>query len=274
MCLLIFAHMADTRYPLVVAANRDEFHARRTSAAAFWPEHPSLLAGRDLEQGGTWMGITRGGRFAAITNYRDPARTAPAPRSRGELPLNFLAGSLDPELFLQGLMPQADDYAGFNLLVGTIGTLWYLTNSSPPGERSPRRLPPGIYGLSNARLDTPWPKVILGKRKLGALLKRGALDHEALAAVVGDRQVAQPQALHPLGLETAMDQLLSAQFITTGTYGTRSSTTLWVEGKGLACWRESSFDARGIPVGVAEETFAVDDPAVRDGGGANPPGCG
>ena len=238
MCLLIFAYKTDPGYPLVVAANRDEFHARPTAPAGFWPEHPALLAGRDLEQGGTWMGLTREGRFAAITNYRDPARTAPAPRSRGELPLNFLLGRQGAASFLADVAAQAEAYAGFNLLVGDLNSLWYFTNSLPADGRVPRCLEPGIYGLSNARLDTPWPKVALGKDRLSALLDKGPPAHEALAAVVGDTRLADPQALHLQGMSNGMDQLLSAQFIITGTYGTRSTTSLWTDSNGRACWRE------------------------------------
>jgi uncharacterized protein with NRDE domain len=260
MCLLIFAHRTHSRYPLVLAANRDEFHTRPTAASAFWPEHPWLLAGRDLAQGGTWMGLTRDGRFAAITNYRDPARTAPAPRSRGELPLNYLTGDRGPESFLLDLLPRAQEYAGFNLLLGTIDNLWYLTNSLPQGSCIPQRLAPGLYGLSNARLDTPWPKVVLGKDRLRALLLQGEIDHAALAEVVGDRQLADPQELQRQGLDQGMDPILSAQFITTGAYGTRSSTSLWIDNKGLASWRESCFDSRGSTVEQREESFTLEGP--------------
>ncbi len=257
MCLLIFSYRVDSRYPLVLAANRDEFHARPTAAARFWPEYPELLAGRDLEQGGTWMGITRSGRFAAITNYRDPARTGPAPRSRGELPLNYLAGSQDPESFLAGVLAHAREYAGFNLLVGNLDSLWYLTNSLPAGNASPTRLQPGLYGLSNARLDTPWPKVVLGKQQLAALLRSGEPDHHTLATVVADRRLADPGELHRQGLDGDMDQVLSAQFITAGSYGTRSSTTLWVDHKRRVSWRESGFDAVGNVVREQDEMFTL-----------------
>ena len=257
MCLLIFAHQADTRYPLVLAANRDEFHARPTAESAFWPEYPALLAGRDLAQGGTWMGITRSGRFAAITNYRDPSHTAPAPRSRGELPLDYLTGNQHPRDYLQGLLERAGEYAGFNLLVGFVGDLWYLTNSLPATSRVPQCLEPGLYGLSNARLNTNWPKVTLGKDKLEALLSECAADHDNLAALVGDQQLADPQDLHPHGLTNEMDQVLSAQFITTASYGTRSSTTLWVDQNGLANWRESSFDHEGHKVRQQQESFRL-----------------
>lgn len=257
MCLLIFAHQVDPRYPLVLAANRDEFHARPTAASTFWPEHPDLLAGRDLEQGGTWMGITRAGRFAAITNYRDPARTSPAPRSRGELPLDYLTGELDPQSYLLGLRDRIREYAGFNLLVGDGESLWYLTNSHAPRACAPQCLEPGLYGLSNARLDTPWPKVVLGKTRLRALLDKNELDHDSLAGVVGDRQLADPRDLHRQGLINGMDQILSAQFITAGGYGTRSSTTLWSDRQGYVRWRESSFDESGELVGQRQESFCL-----------------
>ena len=257
MCLLIFSYRVDPRYPLVLAANRDEFHARPTAASAFWAEHPQLLAGRDLEQGGTWMGLTRSGRFAAITNCRDPARTTPAPRSRGELPLGYLTGKQDPETYLSSLLATASEYAGFNLLVGTIDNLWYLTNSATAPPCGPVPLVPGLYGLSNAQLDTPWPKVTLGKGRLQALLGKGALDHDALAAVVADQQLADPGDLLRLGLTDDMAQVLSSQFITTASYGTRSSTTLWADQAGQAHWRESSFDAGGGLTGQREECFSL-----------------
>jgi uncharacterized protein with NRDE domain len=257
MCLLIFAHQVDPRYRLVLAANRDEFHARPTAPSTFWPEHPDLLAGRDLEQGGTWMGITRAGRFAAITNYRDPARTSPAPRSRGELPLDYLTGDLDPQSYLLGLRERTQEYAGFNLLVGDGDSLWYLTNSLAHQACVPQCLEPGLYGLSNARLDTPWPKVVLGKRRLRALLENNEIDHEDLARVVGDRQLADLEDLRRQGLGNDMDQVLSAQFITAGSYGTRSSTTLWSDRQGVVRWRESSFDESGKLAGHCEESFRL-----------------
>ena len=258
MCLLIFSHRVDPNYPLVLAANRDEFHARPTAAARFWPEHPRLLAGRDLEQGGTWMGLTREGRFAAITNCRDPARTAPAPRSRGELPLGYLTGSQDAQTYLMDTLANAQEYAGFNLLVGTPDSLWYLTNSPSAEQCKPKLLAPGLYGLSNAQLDTPWPKVTLGKDRLQALLAEGEFDHDTLSTVVGDRKLADPTDLHPLGLTDDMAQVLSSQFITTASYGTRSSTTLWIDQAGRAHWRESSFDPQGEAVARQEQCFSLD----------------
>jgi uncharacterized protein with NRDE domain len=274
MCLLIFAHQVSPDYPLLVAANRDEFHSRPTAVSDFWPDQPQLLAGRDLLQGGTWMGVTRGGRFAAVTNYRDPARTAAAPRSRGELPRDFLAGSQAPEVFLNDVASRAQDYAGFNLLVGDRNSLWYFTNSDNTGSQ---RLRAGVYGLSNAGLDTPWPKIELGKSRLFALLSGNAtsrtaclderntqpssmrhpLSHDALLEVVSDRQLADPCALRAQGLEGAMDPLLSAQFIVSDGYGTRSSTTLWFDARQQVHWREHSFNGQGELLEAREKTFSL-----------------
>ncbi len=255
MCLLVFAHQVSSRYPLLVAANRDEFHARPTAASAFWPEHPQLLAGRDLHQGGTWMGVTRAGRFAAVTNFRDPARTHSAPRSRGELPLAFLLGVEAPEEFLAAVAKRAQEYAGFNLLLGDRSGLWYLTNSDSAG---PQPLPTGIYGLSNARLDTPWPKVELGKTRLRSLLAGCDISHDALLQVVGDRALADPDALQLQGLDGTMDPLLSAQFIVSAGYGTRSGTTLWIDSAAQVDWRELSFNANGELREQRQHAFALD----------------
>ena len=255
MCLLIFAHQVAPDYPLLVAANRDEFHARPTAVSAFWTAYPELLAGRDLQQGGTWMGVTRGGRFAAVTNYRDPARTAVAPRSRGELPLQYLTGAQDPQTFLNVIAGRARDYAGFNLLVGDRRSLWYFSNSD---SVDPQCLPPGVYGLSNARLDTPWPKVVLGKTRLQALLQDGRISHRALATVVSDPHLADQHTLRGQGLDNTMDTTLSAQFIVTDAYGTRSSTTLWIDAHQRANWQEQSFNAQGALTAVQQQEFSLD----------------
>lgn len=262
MCLIILAHRAHPDYPLVVAANRDEFHRRPTAAARFWPEQPQLLAGRDLEQGGTWMGMTRSGRFAAVTNFRDPARSAPAPRSRGELTLNYLQGKLAAAYYLDYVANMAGEYAGFNLLLGEGDELWYFSNSES-GE--PRALEPGLYGLSNAGLNTPWPKVLKGKARLRqALVSRP--DHQSLARAVSDRKRAQPQELQLQGLHHEMDQLLSAQFIVNEAYGTRATTTLWRDRHDNVDWREHSFGEDGEQTDQATEHFGLEREII-------PPGC-
>jgi uncharacterized protein with NRDE domain len=254
MCLLIFAHLVSPEYPLLVAANRDEFHTRPTAVSEFWIDYPQLLAGRDLQQGGTWMGVTRSGRFAAVTNYRDPSRTSAAPRSRGELPLSYLTGSQDPQTFLAEVASLAQDYAGFNLLVGDRRSLWYFTNSD---DLDPRCLPAGLYGLSNASLDTPWPKVELGKARLRALLEAGPMSHDTLATVVANRRLAQQRSLSGQGPDSTMETTLSAQFIVTDAYGTRSSTTFWTDAHGRANWREQSFNERGALREVQQKEFGL-----------------
>ena len=257
MCLVIFAHKVHPDYPLIVAANRDEFHARATQASHFWPSHPELLAGRDGVQGGTWMGVTRSSRFAAITNYRNPARAEPAPRSRGALPLDFLIGQDTPGDYLAALGESANTYAGFNLLAGDGDDLWYFSNRD---SNPPLSLQPGIYGLSNAFLDTPWPKSELGKRGLSALLhldgSPAALAHNALAGIVADRRTADRARLLELGLDSEMAYRLSPQFIVGPDYGTRSCTTLWISRTGDIHWREQSFDPGGRLRGEAPFTFA------------------
>jgi uncharacterized protein with NRDE domain len=260
MCLVIFAYQTCPGYPLVLAANRDEFHARETASSRFWTEHPEILAGRDLKAGGTWMGITRAGRFAAITNYRDPPGSFDAPRSRGELPLDFLIGDCSPQAYLHGVAPRAQEYAGFNLLLGDINGLWYYSNRPcAPGDipPPPLMLQPGVYGLSNASLDTPWPKVELGKQQLAQALTKRPLQHGELLSVVHDRQQASAEALNLQGMESEMEQLLSAQFILAGDYGTRSTTTMWVEDSGNVSWRELGFTRQGGVGETSEEDFQL-----------------
>ncbi|HEY6130456.1 MAG TPA: NRDE family protein [Halioglobus sp.] len=251
MCLMIFAHQISLEYPLLVAANRDEFHSRPTVPSEFWAEYPQLLAGRDLQQGGTWMGMTRSGRFAAVTNFRDPSRTSVAPRSRGQLPLEYLTATEGPQAYLHEVTSRAGEYAGFNLLVGDRHSLWYFSNSD---GGAPRSLPPGVYGLSNASLDTPWPKVELGKANLLALLDAGAISHSALASVVADRHLADQCNLSQ-GPGNSMEPQLSAQFIVTDAYGTRSSTTVWTDTHHRVNWRELSFDARGEICAERQQAF-------------------
>jgi uncharacterized protein with NRDE domain len=260
MCLLIFAHQTCPGYPLVLAANRDEFHGRETASSRFWTEHPEILAGRDLKAGGTWMGMTRAGRFSAITNYRDPSSSFDAPRSRGELPLDFLIGDCSPQAYLHKVAARGQEYAGFNLLLGDVNSLWYYSNrpyapgTTPP---PPLKLQPGIYGLSNASLDTPWPKVELGKQQLAQVLNKRPLHHDDLLSVVHDRKQASIEALNLQGMESEMEQFLSAQFILAGEYGTRSSTTMWIEDHGNVSWRELGFNRQGALRETSEEDFEL-----------------
>lgn len=221
MCLLVLAYRVHPAYPLVVAANRDEFYDRPSSPARFWPEAPQMLAGRDLAAGGTWFGMTRDGRFAAVTNYRE-AR-APAAASRGHLVRDYLQGDCSAGEFAHTLLPRADLYAGFNLLLGDPNELWWYSNRA----QAPQRLGPGVYGLSNHLLDSPWPKVLTGKAALAAACADpGDLALAPLVDLLGDRRTHAAQADPVSGMDADLARALSAVFIDTALYGTRCSTLL------------------------------------------------
>jgi uncharacterized protein with NRDE domain len=259
MCLLVFAHRAHPDFQLLLAANRDEFHARETLAAGFWPDYPALLAGKDLEQGGTWMGITRAGRFAAVTNCRSSNTATPAPRSRGELPLGFLTGEQSIAQYLDWLVVHAEQYAGFNLLLGEGENLWYFGSDDSEGQpQSPLLLQPGVYGLSNAQLDTPWPKVERGKQRLYRLLDGATLDHDALSTLVNSTQQSKTRIPGQEHLDAELEKLLSAQYIQSESYGTRSSTTLSISKDQEVTWREVNFDCDAAVIGSRCESFSVE----------------
>jgi uncharacterized protein with NRDE domain len=231
VCLILIAWQAHPDYPLVVAANRDEFYARRTASADFWPDHPQILAGRDLEGDGTWLGITRTGRFAALTNYRDPASHKPQAPSRGKLVADFLAGDATIETYLDAL--DATAYNGFNLLLGDGRKLVAFSNISMQRHE----LAPGVYGLSNALLDTPWPKVGAGKTALSGAL--AALpDESALFQLLRDATHHPDAALPATGVSLEWERLLSAAFIRSPEYGTRCSTVIKVGAGGTASFDE------------------------------------
>ncbi len=221
MCLILVAWQAHPDYPLVVAANRDEFYARRTASADFWPDQPQILAGRDLEAGGTWLGISRNARFAALTNYRDPASHKPQAPSRGKLVADFLAGKNSIDAYLDTL--QADEYNGFNLLLGDGKQLVAFSNISMQRHL----LSPGVYGLSNALLDTPWPKVGAGKTALENALT-ALPDETALFHLLRDATLHPDAALPVTGVSLKWERLLSAAFIRSPDYGTRCSTVIKV----------------------------------------------
>jgi uncharacterized protein with NRDE domain len=232
--LILVAWRAHADFPLVLAANRDEFFNRRTASADFWDDAPQVLAGRDLEAGGTWLGMTRTGRFAALTNYRDPASHKPQAPSRGALVADFLKTDTAIDAYLDSLGPSA--YNGFNLLLGDGARLVAFSNVS--GQR--HELAPGVYGLSNALLDTPWPKVGVGKTALATAL--AALpDETALWRLLGDPTIHPDAALPATGVPLEWERLLSAAFIKSADYGTRCSTVLKVGADGTASFDEQTW---------------------------------
>jgi uncharacterized protein with NRDE domain len=225
MCLILLAYRTHPAFELIVAANRDEYYERPSSAPCFWEEAPHLLAGRDLQAGGTWLGVTKGGRFGAVTNYRDPASLRKNVPSRGRLVSDFLLGKEDPYSYLEILHKQADRYNGFNLVLGERQEIFWYSNR----DGRILRLSPGIYGISNHLLDTPWPKVVRGKEMMErALQKDEPPSPEELFQILGDRTFPPDQMLPSTGVDIDWERILSPLFIRSPVYGTRSSTVLFV----------------------------------------------
>jgi uncharacterized protein with NRDE domain len=247
MCLILFAWQAHPRYPLVVAANRDEFHARPTAAADFWPEQPDLLAGRDLQAGGTWLGVTRSGRFAAVTNYREPlAPEAPLERSRGELVRDYLASAVTPAAQARAVLEAGPAYRGFSLLLGSRQALVHVSNrQDAAGEVSA-----GCHGLSNHLLDTEWPKVKAGRDRLQDLLAAECVEAEALFELLADPTTAPGEMPAVAGGDDLRRQLMNHSFIVSPTYGTRSSTVLLVDCAGGTEFMERRFAPDGAETGT------------------------
>ncbi|WP_194789635.1 NRDE family protein [Pseudomonas sp. UFMG81] len=242
MCLIVFAWRPGHALPLIVAANRDEFYARPTQALTAWEDAPGVHAGRDLEAGGTWLGVGPGGRFAALTNIRDPGQPL-GPRSRGELVAAYLRGELAVEAYLDEVASRSAQYSGFNLLVGDGERLGYLHARAP----APRLLEPGVYGLSNAGLDTPWPKLVKARCGLQALL--ASADPQRLLALLADAVPAADGELPETGVGMATERLLSSVFIASQNYGTRASTVLIVDDQGRRRMVERSFGPFGGHLG-------------------------
>lgn len=242
MCLLVFAHDAHPRYRLVVAANRDELFHRPAERAHAWGDRRGIVAGVDVEAGGTWLGITAGGRFAALTNYRDPKDMRakdPAEPSRGALVRGFLESDAGPRAYVEAIGSAADRYRGFNLIAGDARELAYFSNRDPGAASAPRAVGPGIHGLSNHLLDTPWPKVRRGKTAIEALIKGDReIDPGALLDMMEDETRPPDGELPDTGVGIALERSLSPMFIRMPAYGTRCSTALLVERTGRAIFVE------------------------------------
>lgn len=242
MCLILFAYRAHVDYDLVLASNRDEFFARPTAPADYWTDAPAILAGRDLDKGGTWMGVTRSGRWAALTNFRDGTSAQPGARSRGELVADFLRGENAAGDYASAAAGSAARYHGFNLLVGDTAGLHYVSH----GQDRSQRVEPGVHGLSNHRLNTAWPKVESGKRRLAAALRDSADTlEERLLALLSDREMADDGRLPSTGIAPDWEKRLSAAFIRAPGYGTRASTVLLIGHDGEVRLRERSFGEDG-----------------------------
>jgi uncharacterized protein with NRDE domain len=250
MCLLVLAWQAHPRYRLIVAANRDEYHERPAAPLSKWPPPASLIAGRDLRAGGTWLGLDRERRFGAVTNFRELQRARPEAPSRGELIPRYLKGGTSAAGFFASLETQANRYSGFNLLITDRESLWYGCNRNSPFARA---LPAGVYGLSNEVLDTPWPKLQRVRHGFETWLKDPGADPEALFTLLADRtRVADEAGVPATGLPRAWEEILSSPFVLNAQYGTRCSSVLMLEPEGGMYLAERRFDAQGDPQGQTE----------------------
>lgn len=253
MCLILFAHDTHPDYALVFAANRDEFYDRPTAEADFWDEAPHVLGGRDLKSEGTWMGVTRSGHWAAVTNVRDQSPHRPDAPSRGHLVAEYLKEEPAPRRYLEALTEKADAYNGFNLLLGTPGSVWCYSNR----VGTVRTVEPGVHGISNAHLNDPWPKVRRGRSRLRAILEEeDSVSPDRLLDLLDDREPAPDDELPETGLSKDRERMLSPPFIEGAEYGTRSSTVLLMDRAGQVTFVERTFD-RGTPAQTREFSFEL-----------------
>ena len=251
MCLVVFAWKMHPEYRLVLAANRDEFHKRPAQELHWWPDYPDILAGRDLQAGGTWLAVSKPGRFATVTNYREQLSPRPGLRSRGEIITNFVSSAAPVGKFVASL--ESDDYAGFSLLAADRDELWYVSNRGDEAVR----LAPGVYGLSNASLDTPWTKLVRTRDALRDLTESGEVDETALLRIMADRTPAPSADVEAGNLPFVLAKALTAPHIISAEYGTRCSTALtWSEQEKISVC-ERRFDVAGTASGDSRYSFAA-----------------
>ncbi|WP_299463171.1 NRDE family protein [uncultured Microscilla sp.] len=225
MCLLTFAWKTHPKYKLIFASNRDEFYKRNTAPAQFWNENKQILAGKDLEAGGTWMGLHKNGRFTALTNYRDIDNIKATAPSRGRLTLDYLQSNDSPKAYLEGIFENIDAYNGFNLLTGNTEELYYLSNY----QHKIIQLQAGIYGLSNALLDSDWFKVQRLKKKFTEMVDAEEIEENALLDLMYDPTKANETEVQRTGLPIEREIMLSPMFIKSPQYGTCSSATILID---------------------------------------------
>lgn len=238
MCLIFISVQNHPKYKLVIAANRDEFYQRKTAAADYWKDHPEILGGRDLEAQGTWMAINKNGRIAMVTNYRDIKNIKPVAPSRGALVNDFLLNDRSPETYLNDIERKGPEYNGYNLIVGTPEELWYQSNY----KQGVSQLSAGLHGLSNHLLDTPWPKVERGLKKMETLLKNSDLLTAELFEVLFDDLIAADDKLPDTGVGLERERMLSSMFIKSPGYGTRCSTVILIDRSNHVQFSERVFD--------------------------------
>ena len=240
MCLIVIGYNYHPGYKLIFAANRDEFYQRPSSSADFWNDEPSLLAGKDLKEGGTWCGITRNGRFAAITNYRDMKSIKKDALSRGTIVTDFLLGTSSPEFYSKGLKDNADLYNGYGLIFGDKSGLYFFSNLA----KKLIKIETGIHGLSNHLLNTPWFKVIKGKGLLKKAIDKKDNFVDDLFLMLSDKTLSPENELPDTGLTKEIEKSISSIFVETPDYGTRSSTVILIDKNDNVTFIEKSLDGQ------------------------------
>lgn len=256
MCLITFAYDSHPVYSLILLANRDEFFRRPSQKIHYWQDTPQTLAGRDLEQGGTWLGLNQRGQFATVTNYRNGHDKRQGLRSRGDLTRNYLTEPCSAAHYLDKLHTDQQSYGAFNLLLGDDSGLHYLSNRS---DKPYRTLAPGVYGLSNALLDTPWPKLLNARNGLQQQLHDNSPDHQALINIMLDQTLAADAELPDTGISAEWEKMLSSCFIHSENYGTRAITLLLQKPDGTTYLRELTFDSSGT---TESQEFHLQLPAI------------
>jgi uncharacterized protein with NRDE domain len=249
VCLVLVAWQQDQEWPLIVAGNRDEFHSRPTEGLHWWPDKPQLLAGRDLQAGGTWLAVGRNGRFAAVTNYRDAVPPQAGLRSRGDLVTDFVCSSISPLDYVEQL--DGDAYAGYNLFVCDGRRLAFASNRNG----TPRELDAGLYGLANAELDAPWHKTQITKERFRDRLESGKIKPNALLKLLNDRERAPVEEVLTNGLDFELAHAVTAPFVVQPDYGTRSTTVVLMDRNGQVDVTERRFISDGSRRGETHKTF-------------------
>ncbi len=242
MCLILFAYKARPGKRLILAANRDEFFSRPTASMHFWHSHPLILAGRDLRERGTWLGINKNKKFAALTNYRDPSLIKKNPPSRGQIIKDYLTSNENAADFLNELQKRADHFNGFNILLADQKSLFWFSNKGG----NPEKLTPGIYGISNHLLNTPWPKIKKGKQALKKIvLQKKHLSTDDLFHLLDSKEVPDDSELPHTGVGIEWERILAPIFISSPEYGTRSSSVMIMNENGHSLISERSFNEKG-----------------------------
>jgi len=255
MCLIAIATRIHPFYPLIIAANRDEFYNRPTAPLAFWKDHPDILAGRDLQGNGTWLGITTSGRIAAITNFREPALMDSHSPSRGLLVSDFLVSDQNPEAYLNNIKNSGKSYNGFNLVVGDMNELWWYSNK----HNEVVKINPGIHVISNHLMDTPWPKTTATRSRIREICRREkTIDPEEIFQLLADKSRPPDDQLPDTGVGLEWERILSSVFVSSDIYGTRSSAVILGDTSGRVTFSERTFDPGGnISVGLETRHFEI-----------------